>query len=147
MSWVTVVVFIVGTILYAVYGAEEVWRTVAMRRIAKKLGFAYLRQRLPEALSLYGTPFTSRRFTWNVIDGQLNQLHVVVFDCQVGEGQKGCRQTVIAVRTGSMAFSAKKLKPRMKVESSGGWSILYYPEETKYALTPLKVLRAYLNSI
>ena len=147
MSWISVVVFIVGAILYAVYGVEDLWRRFAMRRLAKRLGFAYLRQRLPEALSLYGTPFTKRRFTWNVLDGQLNGLHVVVFDCQIGEGTNNWRQTVIAIRTGSAGLSAEKLNPQMKVDSSGGWSICYYPEGTKRALMPLKELRAFLQSI
>src|ERR1700676_5579224 len=145
MSWVTVVVFIVGAILYAVYGAEDLWRTFAIRRLAKKLGFTYLRQQLPGAVSLYGTPFTHRRFTWNVLDGQMNGMHVVVFDCQVGEGANNWRQTVIAVRTGSVAWSAEKFNSEMKVDGSGGWSIFYYPEGTKHSLMPLKELRGYLG--
>jgi hypothetical protein len=147
MSWISVVVFIVGAILYAVYGAEDLWRRFAMRRLAKKMGFAYLKERLPEALSLYGTSFNSRRFTWNVIDGQVNQLHVVVFDCQIGEGANNWRPTVIAIKTGSAGLSAGKLNPQMKVDSSGGWSICYYPEGTKHALMPLKDLGAFLQSI
>ncbi len=147
MNWITVVVFIVGTVLYAVYGAEDLWRTFAMKRLARKLGFTYLRQRLPEALSLYGTPFTRRRFTWHVIDGERNRKRVVVFDCQVGEGMGNWRQTVIAVRTGYGDFSAMRFTPEMAVENSGGWSIFYYPEATKRGLTPVKEVRAHLESL
>jgi hypothetical protein len=147
MNWITVVVFIVGAVLYAMYGAEDLWRGFAIRRLAKRLGLAYVRQHLPEALSLYGTPFTHRRFTWNVIDGQIGGMHVVVFDCQVGEDKVSWRQTVIAVRTGSDTWSAEKFSSEMKVDGSGGWSIFYYPEGTKHALMPLKELRGHLSSI
>src|SRR5260370_16936229 len=108
MSWITVSVWVVGAVLFGFYGIKDLWRTFAIRRLAKKLGFTYLRQRLPEALSLYGTPFAHRRFTQNVIDGEQNRIRVVVFDCQIGEGKDGWRRTVIAARTGSRDFHPAK---------------------------------------
>jgi hypothetical protein len=147
MNWVTVSVFTAGAILYGYYGAQDLWRTLSMRRLARRLGFVYLRQRLPEALSLYGTPFALRRFTWNVMEGECNKRRVVVFDCQEGEDKKSWRRTVVAVRTGSTAWSAPMFMSDMRADSSGGWTILYYPPERKIGLTSLKVLRAHLNSM
>jgi len=147
INWLTVIVFVVGAVLYATYGIEDLWRRYALRRLARKFGLVYLRQRLPEALSLYGTPFKQRRFTWNVLDGERHRLRIVVFDCQVGEGAANWRRTVIAIRTGSVTLDPMKVDSRMKVENSGGWSAFYYPQELRLGLTPVKELRALLTSI
>ena len=147
MNWVSITVFIVGAVLYGIYGLEDLWRTFAIRRLTKRLGFTYLRQRLPEALSLYGTLVAHRRFTWNVIDGERSQMRVIVFDCQVGEGQGSWRRTVIATKGGSNAISAANFKSGMKVDSSGGWEIRYYPQEVKRGLMPISELKTILNSI
>lgn len=147
INWITVVVFVVGAVIYAVYGVEDLWRGLAMRRLARTFGFAYLRQRLPEALSLYGTPFAQRRFTWNVMEGEHNGHRVVVFDCQVGEEKKGWRRSVIAIRTGPVTMSAAKLDARMKVDSSGGWSVFYYPQEMKEGLMRVPQLQVCLSSL
>jgi hypothetical protein len=101
---------------------------------------------MPEALSLYGTPFAHRRFTENVIDGEQNRIRVVVFDCQVGEGKGVWRRTVIAARTGSRDFNGAKF-PGMATDNSGGWTILYYPQGMKVELTPVRELRAHLSLI
>jgi hypothetical protein len=147
INWLTVVVFVIGGAIAVVYAIEDRWRAYAFWRLARQFGFAYLRQRLPEALSLYGTPFVHRRFTWNVIDGERNRLRVVVFDCQIGEGGANWRRTVIAIRTGSSTMDAGKFDARMTVENSGGWSVFYYPQELKLGVMPVKELRAHLNSI
>ena len=142
MDWMKVTVFVIGAVIYAVYASEDLLRTFAMKRLAKKMGFAYLKKRLPEALSVYGTPFNQRRFAWNVIEGERNRIRVVLFDCQVGEGKDGWRRTVIAVKTGAGTFSAERFNAKLKVESSGGWLILYYPQEVKMGLTPAREVRA-----
>jgi hypothetical protein len=147
INWISVVVFVVSAALFITYAIEDMWRAYAFRRLAKKFGFAYLRQRLPEALSLYGTPFAHRRLTLNVIDGERHRLRIVIFDCQIGEGKANWQPTVIAIRTGSNTLDASKIDPRMKVENSGGWSVLYYPQELKLGAIPLKELRAHLSSI
>lgn len=148
MNWISITVFTVGAVLYGVYGAEDLWRQAAMRRLARKHGFSYARERLPQALSLYGTPFAHRRFTWNVLDKPKGgHSHLVVFDCQVGEDKAALVRTVIAIRTGSAILDATKLDTRMKVENSGGWSIVYLPQEVKCGLTPLKELRSQLDRI
>jgi hypothetical protein len=147
INWVTVVVFVVGGAIGVVYGIEDLLRSLAFRRLAKEFGFPRLKKRLPEALSLYGTPFVHRRLTWNVIDGERHTLRVVVFDCQIGEGAGNWKRTVIAIRTGSSTMDANKFDARMKVENSGGWSVFYYPWALKLGLMPIKELRAHLASI
>ncbi len=147
INWFTVVVFVIGGAIGVVYGIEEVWRAFAFRRLAKEFGFSRLNKRLPEALSLYGTPFAHRQLTWNVIDGERHTLRVVVFDCQIGEGEGSWKRTVIAIRTGSSTMDAAKFDTRVKVENSGGWSVFYYPWALKLGLVPVKELRAHLTSI
>ena len=148
MDWISVTVFTAGAVLYAVYSVEELLRRFAMRRLARRLGFIWQRERLPEALSLYGTPFAQRRFTWNVLDKPKGgHSHLIVFDCQVGEDKASWRRTVVAVRTGSDTLDAAKLGSRMKSENSGGWSIVYYPQEIKCGLMPLKELRGLLERV
>lgn len=148
INWISVAVFIAGAVLYAIYSVEDLARRMGMRRLARRLGFSYARERLPEALSLYGTPFAHRRYTWNVLDkAKGGHSHVIVFDCQVGEDKTGWARTVIGVRTGSATLEATKLDLRMKAENSGGWSIIYFPQEMECGVTPLKELRAQLERI
>ena len=141
------IVFVVSAAMFVTYAIEDLWRTYAIRRLAKKFGFAYLRQRLPEALSLYGTPFAHRLLTLNVIDGERHGSRIVVFDCQVGDRTASWWWTVIAIRTGSHTMDAAKIDSRMKVENSGGWSVFYYPQELKLGVMHIKVLRAHLSSL
>jgi len=122
-------------------------RSRGMRKLAEDFGFAYTRERLPEALNLYGTPFAHRRFTSNVLDGQCNRNRVIVFDCSVGSDTNNYSRTVIAVRTGSEVRSAADFNPAMKADSSGPWTILYFPESTKLGLSPLQELRSQLAKI
>jgi hypothetical protein len=147
MNWIDVAIFVIGAALCGFYGAEDLWRGFAMQRLAKAFGFSHRRERLPQALSVYGTPFAHLRFTWNVIDGECRKTRVVVFDCQVSEGKENWRRTVIAIKTGSATFDAAQFDPAMKVENSGGWSIVYYPQEMKRGLMPVRQLRAHLKSI
>ena len=148
MDWITITFYAVGAAAAAVYGAEDLARYYAMRRLARKLGFSYLRRTLPGALSLYGTPFAGMSSTWNVLDKQdKGRNHVVVFDCQVGEKQSSWRRTVIAARTGSTTLPQELFGATMRVQNSGGWSIAYYPQEAKRGLMPLRELRAHLARV
>jgi len=146
IDWVAVIVFIVGALMYAFYGAEDLYRRFAMRRLAKEFGFRSRGELLPGAVSLYGTPFNHRRFTWNAMEGERNRITVVVFDCQIGEGPGHLRRSVIALRVGSDISGAVKSNPAMKVLSSGGWAVISYPMESKIGLTPVRELRAWLRS-
>jgi hypothetical protein len=146
MDWITISFYAVGAVAAAVYGTEDLARYYAMRRLARKLGFSYLRRTLPGALSLYGTPFAQMWSTWNVLDKQeKGRNHIVVFDCQVGEKQSSWRSTVIAARTGSTTLPQELFGESMRVQNSGGWSIAYYPQEAKRGLMPLKELRGHLT--
>ena len=148
MDWITITLYAAGAVAAAVYGTEDLARSNAMRRLARKLGFSYLRRTLPGALSLYGTPFAQLLSTWNVLDKQdKGRNHIIVFDCQVGERQSSWRGTVIAARTGSATLPQELFGAAMRVENSGGWSIAYYPEESKRELMPMKELRVHLARV
>jgi hypothetical protein len=147
IDWLAVIVFIVGAVMYAIYGAEDLYRRFAMRRMAREFGFACRGELLPEALSLYGTPFNHRRFTWNVMEGERNRTRVVLFDCQIGEGPGHVRRTVMALRVGPDISGTVQSNPGMKVLGSGGWAVISYPEESKIGLTPVGELRGWLRSL
>src|SRR5215475_13197302 len=147
LDWLGVIVFLVGAVLYAIYGAEDLWRQYAMRRLAHEFRLKFGGKRLPEALSLYGTPFNQRRFTWNVMEGERDGIRVVIFDCQVGEGTGNLRRTVMSLRVGSDISTTANRNPGLTVLSSGGWAVISYPQEAKVGLTPVGELRAWLRSL
>jgi len=147
LDWLGVIVFLVGAVMYAIYGAEDLWRQYAMRRLAREFGFTFAGKRLPEALSLYGTPFNHRRFTWNVMEGERNRIPIVIFDCQIGEGTGNVRRTVLAMRLRSELPGTVNTNPGMTVLSSGGWAVISYPQESTIGLTPIGELRSWLRSL
>ena len=65
------------------------------------------------------------------MEGERNLIGIVVFVCQIGEGEGNLRRTVIAMRIGSDISSALSRSPRMKVLNSGGRAVISYPEESK----------------
>lgn len=150
-NWFTVVFYIIAGITVVVSTiistTKDRLRRRAMRKLAADVGFTYASPRLPEALSLYGTPFAHCRSTSHVIDGQCNHMRVIVFDCSVGNDKNHYERTVIAARTGSNLLNADKFNPAMKADSSGPWTILYYPESTKHGLTSVEELQSHLAAI
>ena len=81
------------------------------------------------------------------IDGERYGLRIFAFDCKVGEGTASRRRTVIAIRTGSDTLGAAKFDSKMKIQNSGGWSVVYYPQELKLGVMHMKELRTHLSSI
>ncbi len=130
MTWWTVAVFIVTLIAAAILWAKETVRELRIRALAKAIGFAYAGKRLPEALSLYGTPFNpiTSILTSNVIDGQRDGIRVIAFDCEVVQKTDSWSRTVIAARTSANVFGDAAFSPDRKVVDSGGWKILYHPQ-------------------
>ena len=153
MTWWTVAVFIVTLIGAAILWAEETVRHLRMRFLARRLGFSYVGKRLPGALSLYGTPFNpiTSILPANGIDGDRNGIRVIAFDCEVVQKSGSWSRTVIAVKTSTKIFRAASMHPDMKVDDSGGWKILYYPQTTgpakDHGLMPLVQLKSLLESI
>jgi hypothetical protein len=132
---------------------KEHIRKFRMRSLARRLGLNYIGKRLPEALSLYGTPFAhiNSLITSNVLDGEHGEFRIVVFDCDVYEGSTSWSRTVIAARkTGTEAFTVAISNPNLKEDHSAGWSILYRPKAISKrldGLTRIRELEADLTAI
>ena len=148
-----ILIGIIWMVADGVLWAWEHLRAFAMRSLAKKLGLTYAGKALPGAISLYGTPFsryTSDRIT-NAMDGQRNGIRVVAFDCEVYEGKETWSRTVVAAKSATNVFSTTSSNPDLKVDSSGGWVILYYPRETNLkanrGLMPIAELECHLSAI
>src|SRR4249920_2565576 len=149
---VYILIGIFWVVAAGVLWAREHLRAFALRSLAKKLGLTYGKS-LPGAISLYGTPFsryTSDRIT-NVMDGQRNGIRVVVFDCEVYEGKESWSRTVVAAKSATNVFSTTSSTSDLKVDSSDGWMILYYPRETnpkaKHGLMSIAELESHLSAI
>ena len=141
----------VAAMLYAVLYLGERQRVAAIRTLASRSGFHYLGNALPKSLALCGTPFERISRVWNVIDGEPRGIRVIAFDCQVGIGRGSWRRSVIAVQSDADLSSALAFNPDMRIDSAGGWKILYRPKASLNmrvaGLTPIEELDAYLDSV
>lgn len=152
MTWWNLLAGVVLMIAVVVYWIRDRLRVHAIRTLACKLGFTYLgKTRLPEALSLYGTPFNNATLVWNVLDGERGSTRVIAFDCKVGLGKGSYQRTVIAARSLADVFGAKAFNPAIEVTRSAQWALLYYPPPTvgssHPSLMPVAELAAHLESI
>ena len=153
MSWWTILKYFVLGIFCSAEWISQHRRTHSMRGLARKFGLTFLGKRaLPGALSLYGTLFAhipSGPVT-NLIDGTRNNVHVIVFDCEMWEGKSSWRRTVVAARAPESVFAGVASNPDFRVERSAAWSILYQPKgfaATPEALAPVEELEAILDAI
>jgi hypothetical protein len=153
MSWWTVLKYFVLGIFCSAEWIGERRRIHAMRALARKFGLAFLgKKRLPEALSLYGTPFAHIQLlpVANLIDGMRNGVRVIVFDGEVWEGKTFWRRTVVAARAPENVFAGAASNPEVKIDRSAAWSILYHPKgfsAVPEALTPVEELEAIVDGI
>jgi len=152
MSWWTVAFFLAVLVAAAIQWLRDALRASAVKKMAGELGFRYIgKGRLPEALSLYGTPFNGVEQISNLIDGERGGIRVLAFDCRIGSGKGSRQRTVIAARSPADPFAAKKFNPDLTVVQSAAWQILYYPGNLtppgKTELTPVGEWKAILESI
>ncbi|MGB6690482.1 MAG: hypothetical protein WBE76_21820 [Terracidiphilus sp.] len=153
MNWWKVLEYFVGALFFGAEWIKERQRTHAIRALARKLDLTFLgKKKLPEALSLYGTPFAhiDSMHTSNLIDGSLHGTRVIAFDCQVFEDKSSWQRTVIAAKTSGNIFNAAAANPEFKIDRSAGWSILYQSKEfsaVPEALMPATDLEAHLDAI
>jgi hypothetical protein len=150
--WIYGIIFVIGAIYAATQWIKDRRRATAIRALAHRLGFSYVaKSKLPEALSLYGTPLANPTSTWNIIDGERDKIRVIAFDCQIGSGKGSWRRTAIAARTTSEVFGAVAFNPDLAIGRSGGWMILYYPQQLnpplRQGLMPVAELEAHLEAI
>ena len=137
--------------LFLIFYLAEKQRTASIRALASRLGFHFLGAALPRSLTLSGTPFSNHSKVWNVIDGEPNGVRTIAFDCQVGSGKGSWRRTIIAIEESVSFSNVMPLNPEMKIDSAGGWKILYRPRVPfgfrVAGLMPLEELEPYLNSV
>ncbi len=141
----------VVAVLYAVLYLGERQRIGAIRTLAARSGFRYLGNALPKSLTLRGTPLEGISRVWNVIDGEPRGVRIIAFDCQIGIGKGSWRRSIIAVQSDADLSSALAFNPDMRIDSAGGWKILYRPKASLNmrvaGLTPVEELEAYLDSV
>jgi hypothetical protein len=129
-----------------------------IKDLAARLSFHYLGPSLPRSLTLNGTEIARATSFWNVIDGELNGVRVVAFDCRIGEGKGSWRRTVIAAKTPSDIFRMAISEPfqpvlsvpNLAIDRSGDWAILYYSKSWSNVsprLMPIQELETRLRSI
>lgn len=151
MTWWNVFVGVVIVIGVIVLWLQEHIRAYAIRRLARRLSLTYLGKRaLPGALSLYGTPFDalSSSTVSNLIDGERGKIRVIAFDCRVEKGKENWGCTVIAARSQGEIFGGNKLNPKLRIDRSAAWQILYYPQLLgNVRLMPVAELEAHLEAI
>jgi len=151
MSWWTVAYYFAIAIAVAVFWIRERLRSTAIRRLARRLGFKYRgKLKLPEALSLYGTPFNNTWLIENQIEGFRGRTHVVAFDCQVGKEVGQAQRTVIAARALPDVFHGIERTPPLTTETSAAWTILYEPfgdASRNSALMSVHELAAHIEAI
>jgi hypothetical protein len=150
--WIYVIIVVFGAAYAGIQWIKDRRRASAIRALAQRLGFSYTgKSKLPEALSLYGTPLANPTSTWNIMDGEKDKIRVIAFDCQIGSGKGSWRRTAIAARTKEEVFSAVAFNTDLAIGRSGGWMILYYPEPVKSAMSqglmPVAELEAHVDAI
>jgi hypothetical protein len=116
--------FALAIALIVALAALQSWRRrQQMKRLALHLGFTYLGEALPFRASLSGTELEGVSAVWNVIEGQVSDIHVVAFDCRVGQGKASWRATAIAVEAEGRFDPVVLRSNNLRVERSGEWYI------------------------
>ena len=112
------------------------YRAAAMRTLALKLGFRYSTGRtplwfaprdyqpIPTSFRLRGWPLNKLSRTWNVIEGEINGVSLIILDSVLNLGFKsGIYCTFIAARSDSNPFVNQS--PKEKIAHSNGWTAIY----------------------
>jgi hypothetical protein len=129
MSAITICIWIsAAAVTLAVLWWRERQRSLALRQIASKFGFVFLGNALPGSLNLTATGLERISSCWNVIDGELNGVRIVVFDCRIGEGKGSWRRTVIAAKDNTELFRSVPFVLDLRSEPAGEWALLYQPK-------------------
>jgi len=129
-SWTYIPICGVGGLFLAL-AIVHFRRRAAMRALAVRLGLGYFGGAFPRSLDFVGTPLEGITATWNLLDGELGNVRVVAFDCQVGAGKVSWRRTVIAVQIESDIFGlAPDFDTWMTAGRCGAWTVLYEPKDS-----------------
>ncbi|HEY9125634.1 MAG TPA: hypothetical protein VIM62_00825 [Acidobacteriaceae bacterium] len=110
-------------------------RARAMRELAQRWGLSYTRgmpfrwpwtkgRRLPAGFNVRGHPTNLVRYSWNVLEGELSGVRVLIFDSVIGQAKtRGSYCTIVAVRTKQNLFTVR-VKPE-NISVGQEWSLLY----------------------
>lgn len=120
-----------------------------MKELAAKLGFVYVGEALPKSLELSGTPIAGQTKAWNVIDGEVGGVRIIVFDCRIGSGKGSWQRTVVAARTPPSGSKQYFRDPSLLSERSGAWLITYRHRAVSLVprgLIPVEELERHLST-
>ncbi len=146
-------VVMVGIAAFLIYTlrASEHYRRDRIRAIANACGMHYLGEALPNSLTFAGTPFHQVSEVWNVIDGEPRGTRIMAFDCQVGEGKRSWRRTVIAIQAPRADLQDLPLDTGTTIDNSAMWQFLYRPRSSLnlrgLGLTPVEELGKNLKAV
>lgn len=132
--------FILGFLLLAAIFAGVrllYWlRASAMRALALRWGFRYTKGDprfwflpkkhcpLPTSFRLRGYPVNTINRTWNVVEGEMGGISILILDSTLGFGAKrGRYSTFIAAQTDRNPFGVTRAQE--KIAHSNGWTAVY----------------------
>jgi len=136
-SVTTLVLLVVAAAIVVALWWRALQRTSALRQLASKFGFAFLGTTVPRILNLTGTGPEAISSCWNVMDGELKGVRIVVFDCRIGQGKGSWRRTVIAAKSSADIFKSVPMMLDLTSEPAGEWTVLYQPKTYKIFLPGL----------
>jgi len=98
------------------------WAQEKYASLAAKLGFEFIGDGLPAALQMDCYPMSEIKLAWNVIEGTLKGMKIVIFDSIIGSG-RGRYCTTIACHTTKSLFALNYSGER--IAQCNGWTALY----------------------
>jgi hypothetical protein len=136
----TLICLVIAAVILAAFWWQARQRSLALRRLASKFGFAFLGTTLPGSLNLTATGPEAISSCWNVMDGELSGARILVFDCRIGEGKGSWRRTIIAAKGNADIFGSVPLVLALTSEPAGDWTVLYQPKT--YRIIPPGLMAA-----
>jgi hypothetical protein len=100
-------------------------RTRDIRRLAQRMGFAYVGSALPGNFPLQRTSSRAARSISRAVAGDKGNHELVLFDCKLGLGKGTFRRSVVAVRGQDAAFGTARFGPDIVAEQVGEWAVVY----------------------
>lgn len=82
------------------------------------------------------------------MEGEINGVRFVIFDCRIGRGKGSWRRTVIAAKSNADIFASVPIMLDLTSEPAGEWTVLYKPKTYQIMppwLTPVLELEALLE--
>jgi len=103
-------------------------RKIEMRAMISRLGLQpWPDDSLPRDLSLRGTPFESWTNLFNIYEGVLSGVEIVVLDFRWQVGKGSWSRTVVAAKTTNDVFASKPFD--LETLQVGQWQLLFPPKE------------------